>query len=94
MLFLEEFSDFIADLITHPDKILIIGDFNIHLNKAVDPLSRAFQAIIDSFGFNQWVGEPTHCAGNTPDLILSYGVEVTAMSVSTASSVVSDHFLS
>lgn len=43
-------------------------NFNIHLNKAADPLSRAFQAIIDSFGF-QWVGEPTHCEGITLDLI-------------------------
>lgn len=67
-------------------------DFNIHLNQAADPLSRAFQAIIDSLGF-QWVGEPTHCEGNTLDLILSYGVEVTAMSVSTATFAVSGHFL-
>lgn len=77
-LFLGEFSDLIADFITHSDEILIIGDFNIHLNKAADPLSRVFQAIIDSYSFNQWVGEPTHCEGNTLDLILSYGVEVMA----------------
>lgn len=32
--FYEEFGDFILDLVTHSDAILIIGDFNIHLNKA------------------------------------------------------------
>lgn len=31
--FLEEFGEFLAALLTRSDKILIIGDFNIHLNK-------------------------------------------------------------
>ena len=40
--FLEEFGEFIADVVTPSDKILIIGDFNIHLNKPSDPLGKAF----------------------------------------------------
>ncbi len=51
------------------------GDFNIHFIKAFDLLSRAFVALIDTFGFTQFVHEPTHCSGNTLDLILSGGIE-------------------
>lgn len=49
--FLEEFGDFISDLITHCDKILVIGDFSIHLNKTFDSLSKPFWHLLIDFGF-------------------------------------------
>uniref|UniRef100_A0A4W6F8H6 Reverse transcriptase domain-containing protein n=1 Tax=Lates calcarifer TaxID=8187 RepID=A0A4W6F8H6_LATCA len=70
-----------------------MGDFNIHLNKASDPLNIAFLALIDTFGFTQSVHEPTHCGGNTLDLILSRGIEVSNLTISPVTSVISDHFL-
>ena len=91
--FLEEFGEFLSDIITHSDEIVIIGDFNIHLNKADDPLCKAFLALLDTFGFIQSVHEPTHSSGNTLDLILSRGIDVTAVTVSPVTSVMSDHFL-
>ncbi len=72
---------------------LVIGDFNIYLNKANDPLSKAFLALIDTSGFTQFVHEPTHSSGNTLDLILSRGIEVSALNVSSVSFFVSDNFL-
>ena len=91
--FLEEFGEFISDIITHSDEIVIIGDFNIHLNKAYDPLCKAFLALLDTFGFTQSVHGPTHSSGNTLDLILSGGMDVTAVTVSPVTAVMSDHFL-
>ncbi len=78
-------------LVTHSDWILIIGDFNIHLNKAFDPLSKAFLALLDTFGFTQFVHEPTHCSGNTLDLIVSHGIVVSALTVSSVTTMLSDH---
>lgn len=37
------------------------SDFNIHLNKACDPLSKAFLVLVYTFGFSQFVHELTHC---------------------------------
>lgn len=42
----EKFGDFIADLVTRSDKILIIGDFNIHSHKPSEPLSKALLALL------------------------------------------------
>ncbi|XP_030264935.1 uncharacterized protein LOC115576546 [Sparus aurata] len=91
--FLEEFGEFIADLVTRSDKILIIGDFNIHLNKPSDPLGKAFLRLLDISNFIQLVHEPTHSSGNTLDLIISHGLDVSALNVASVSSAVSDHFL-
>ena len=44
-LFVDEFSDFAADLATYSDNILIIGDLNIHVNNPSDSLARAFLSI-------------------------------------------------
>ncbi|XP_061924532.1 uncharacterized protein LOC133663844 [Entelurus aequoreus] len=35
--FISEFSEFVADLVTHADNIIIMGDFNIHMNTPSDP---------------------------------------------------------
>ena len=68
--FMEEFIEFIADLVTRADKILIIGDFNIHLIKPSDPLGKDILRLLDISNFIQLVHEPTHSSGNTPDLII------------------------
>ncbi|WP_141663724.1 hypothetical protein, partial [Candidatus Ichthyocystis sparus] len=78
---------------TRSDKILIIGDFNIHLNKPSDPLGKAFLRLLDISNFIQLVHEPTHSSGNTLDLIISHGLDVSALNVASVSSAVSDHFL-
>ena len=41
-LFVDEFSDFAADLATYSDNILLMGDFNIHVNNPSDALVKAF----------------------------------------------------
>lgn len=90
---LDEFGEFISDLVMHSEKILVIGDFNIYLNMASVPPSKAFLALIDTLGFTQFVHEPTHSSAITLDLILSGGIEVSDLNVSSVSSAVSDHFL-
>lgn len=77
----------------HSEKILVIGDFNIYLNMASVPPSKAFLALIDTLGFTQFVHEPTHSSAITLHLILSGGIEVSDLNVSSVSSAVSDHFL-
>lgn len=74
--FINEFAEFLAEIVTSHDRILILGDFNIHVCCDSKPLSQDFLSLIDSFDFVQWVSGPTHVQGHTLDLILSRGLSV------------------
>ncbi len=63
-------------LLLAADKVLIIGDFNIHVDNEKDALGSSFVDILNSFGVRQHVSGPTHCQNHTLDLILSHGIDV------------------
>lgn len=47
--FLRDFSEFLSDIVTRGDNLLIVGDFNIHLCCPSKPLVKEFVQLIDSF---------------------------------------------
>ncbi len=69
--FINEFSDFF-----YFDRLLILGDFNIHVCCPNNLLAREFFSLIDSFDLAQLVNVPTHMHGHTLDLVLSHGLSV------------------
>lgn len=91
--FLSEFSEFISNLVLSSDKILIVGDFNIHVDNDSDSLSSAFMSLIDSIGFFQAVCEATHCFNHTLDLVLAYGLDINELKVFPENPLLSDHYL-
>ncbi len=74
--FLSEFSEFLSNLVLKTDKVIIAGDFNIHVDVHNDCLGSAFISLLDSIGFCQCVHKPTHCFNHTLDLVLTYGMEI------------------
>ncbi len=42
------------------DKVLIVGDFNIHVDNEKDALGLSFLDILNSIGVRQHVSGPTH----------------------------------
>lgn len=58
------------------DRILILGDFNIHVCCPSNALAKDFLNLINSFNLVQSVTGPTHEHGHTLDLVLSYGLSV------------------
>lgn len=74
-LFISEFSDFLTCFIAHYERILIVGDFNIHLCCEDKPLVKDFLNVTDSLNFTQFVSGPTR-KGHTLDLVLGYGLNV------------------
>ena len=74
--FLDEFDPFI-DRITRrtPRHLLILGDFNIHVDNKRNSASRQFRDLIDDAGLKQHVRNPTHEEGHTLDLVLTYSNE-------------------
>lgn len=74
--FIAEFSEFLGGLMLKYDRILIVGDFNVHVCCPAETLSRDFLNLIDSYNLVQYVNSPTHIHGHTLDLVLSYGLIV------------------
>ena len=51
--------------------LLIVGDFNYHVEDTSDSEACSFNTLIDSFGLIQHVTDITHRSGHTLDLMLS-----------------------
>ena len=74
--FLNDFSDLLAEIMPKYDRVLLVGDFNIHVCCPDKPLVKDFLSLIDSFNLVQCVSGPTHEHGHTLDLVLSHGLSV------------------
>ncbi len=57
--FIKEFADFLSELVLAADRVLIVGDFNIHVDNEKDALGSAFIDILNSIGVRQHVSGPT-----------------------------------
>ena len=91
--FLDEFSEFLSELVLCSDKIIIMGDFNIHVDVPSDSLTLSFNSLIDSLGFLQHVEKPTHRQSHTLDLVLTYGINTDNLLVFDNNPFLSDHCL-
>lgn len=62
--FISEFTDFLGDITTKYDRLLILGDFNIHVCCPSNSLANEFLNLIDSFNLVQSVTGSTHEHGH------------------------------
>ncbi len=92
--FIKEFADFLSELVLAADKVLIVGDFNIHVDNGKDALGSEFTDIHrHSIGVKQHVSGPTHCRNHTLDLILSHAIDVNGVEILQQNDDISDHYL-
>ena len=89
--FLQEFSELLSFMASHSDKLLILGDFNIHICCPTKPMVNEFLILMDSFNLTQSISGPTHLRGHTLDLVLSQGLCISNVNVTNIA--VSDHYL-
>lgn len=87
--FVNDFSEFLAEIMPKYDKVLILGDMNIHVCCPTKPLAKDFLNLLDAFNVLQSVTGPTHKYGHTLDLVLSYGLPVYNLQIYDA--IFSDH---
>ncbi|XP_072016875.1 uncharacterized protein [Amphiura filiformis] len=71
VMFLEEISQFLQDCSISKGDLVVVGDFNLHLDILDDPDTRKFNRLIESLGLIQSVVGPTHRCGHTLDVIVS-----------------------
>ncbi len=88
--FISEFSEFLAIIHTSYNRILITGDFNLHVDDTSDAISREFLNLLNCLDFKQHITQPTHNRGHTLDLVISHGLSIGVSSV--VDLAVSDHY--
>lgn len=70
-VFFEELSAYLESVIMSSEPLLIVGDFNIHVNIPSDSNAIQFLDLLSSMGLDQHVDKPTHISGHTLDLIIT-----------------------
>jgi hypothetical protein len=68
--FVSEFSQFMEDIIPNYSNLLILGDFNLHVNEESSVISD-FKDSLFAMGMEQHVNFSTHIGGNTLDLVIT-----------------------
>lgn len=70
-LFIDDFTEFITDFLSTNDNVIILGDFNIHVDDESDPDTQIFLDTMHVLGLQQHVHEQTHLRGHTLDLVFT-----------------------
>ena len=69
--FVSDFLDYMERNINSTGKLLLTGDFNIHVNDPESPDANTFLDVLDSFGLQNHISFPTHHLSNTLDLVIT-----------------------
>lgn len=72
LAFLLEFEEFAENLVIQPGVPIMVGDFNMHVEKHGDRYADQFMMLLEGVNLHQHVPlEPTHRSGGTLDLIIT-----------------------
>ena len=82
-MFIDDFTEWLQSQLVRYNNILLVGDFNIHMNQtAIDDESGFFVSTIEAMGFQVELCGPTHLSGSTNDLIsLSSGCSIGVLDI-------------
>ena len=90
--FATAFAEWIPNINMQYKNIIILGDFNIHINDSMDANASIFQDIMAATDLSQWVDFPTHKFGNTLDMVFTKCSSNIAVSSCIQGPLWSDHF--
>ena len=90
--FLVEFSSYLENIILTTGDLIIVGDFNFHIDDPGDNDAKCFLRLLDGFCLKNHVVGPTHKNGHTLDLILTRSDSDVVCDVRIGYPMISDHF--
>ena len=90
-VFFVEFAEYLESIVLSADPLLIVGDFNIHIDSNENYDAIKFSELLQSFSLTQHVQVPTHSSGHTLDLIITRKTDDLVSSVPRAGCLFSDH---
>ena len=70
-IFITEFLDFMSELQLSKKNIVILCNFNLHVNDKSDTDAQQFIDMVEASGKKQWIDFATHKQGNILDLIIT-----------------------
>eukprot|EP00914_Ancora_sagittata_P024929 GHVO01049741.1.p1 GENE.GHVO01049741.1~~GHVO01049741.1.p1 ORF type:complete len:428 (+),score=35.21 GHVO01049741.1:104-1387(+) len=91
--FFDEFSEYLSGLMSAPGHLVVLGDFNFHVDNSSDMTASSFSNVTSSFGLNQHITGPTHKNGHTLDLVFSRENEKIVSSAKVLDHGFPDHFV-
>ena len=89
-IFFNEFYEYIDELATTTGKLLVVGDFNFHMDKCNNETEN-FKSLIHCLNLEQHVSGPTHKKGHTLDLVLTRSDELFISDLYVQAPIISDH---
>ena len=92
-VFLNEFMDWISQLLNKYIDPLILGDLNVNLAEPGVSNSAAFLECLKTYGLRQWVSDPTHQSGSLLDHIITREVSTLLLDKPKVLDVITDHRL-
>ena len=90
--FIEDFSSLMERHITAPSKVIVLGDFNIHVDSKSNADAKQFRSAIKSLDLHQHVKKTTHENGHILDLILTRAADKSIVQNIDIDYLLSDHF--
>ena len=91
--FLNEFSEYIDERATMSGKLLVLGDFNIHVDDSSARSAQGLKDLVYCFSLMQHVHEPTHNKSHTLDLVISRADENLVSNLSVTPNGYSNHYV-
>ena len=92
-MFINEFRSFLEKYCLTGPPIVLVGDFNIHIDSTENLMAKSFMELLDTFDMSQHVSGPTHEKGHTLDLIVSRNNDPLVISGVRVMDKISDHFI-
>jgi len=89
--FLAEFADYLESILLCTEKLIIMGDFYIHVDVTNDPDAVRFLELLNSMNLIQHVNIPTHISGHTLDLVITRNSDQLSISPPWTDHLFSDH---
>ena len=90
--FYREFSLLLEEIATASGELLVVGDFNLHVDSSCDVNAMQFGDLIASFDLKQWMTGPIHTSGHTLDLIITRNQCNLVEDVMVHEPLISDHY--
>ena len=90
-MLLDEVSKLIQLLITNYTNLVLLGDFNIHIQHIESADSIAYNDMMEALGLTQHIEELTHRLGNTLDLIYTESLDRARVIHSFIGNLISNH---
>ena len=89
--FLGEFAEYLESIVLSSERLLILGDMNIHEDVPDDADAVKFLDLLECMGLTQHVITLTHRCGHTLDLIITRDLDSLVQTSPISDSFLSDH---